>query len=124
MEKMKEIKAYVRRSRVNAVVNKLQEAGAPGITIVEVHPVGYGYEPNYFETQFSDVLKRYQHLAIVKIEVVCADRDLGRLVEVIRDENATGDRGDGWIFVSDVSEAIRIRDGRHGEKLLVAEPQP
>lgn len=60
---MKEIKAYIRRSRVNAVVNKLQDAGAPGITIVEVHPVGYGYEPNYFERRFEeDVLKRYQYL--------------------------------------------------------------
>ena len=46
---MKEIKAYVRRSEVNKIVAELQKADAPGITIVEVHPVGYGYEPNYFE---------------------------------------------------------------------------
>ena len=34
---MKEIKAYIRRSPVNAVVKKLEDAGALGITIVEVH---------------------------------------------------------------------------------------
>lgn len=46
---MKEIKVYIRRSCVNAVVKELQNAGGPGITIVEVDPVVYGYEPNYFE---------------------------------------------------------------------------
>ncbi len=41
---MKEIKAYVQRDAVNSVVDELPKAGAPGITIVETHVVGYGYE--------------------------------------------------------------------------------
>lgn len=112
---MKEIKAYVRRSRVNALATKLQEAGVPGITIVEVHPVGYGYEPNYFEPTFEkDVVKRYQYLEIVKVEVVCSDEDLETFVNVVQRECQTGDRGDGWIFISDVVDAVRIRDGLRG----------
>lgn len=112
---MKEIKAYIRRSRVNAVVRKLQDAGAPGITIVEVHPVGMGYEPNYFEPRFEeDVLKRYQYLQIVKLELVCTNSDFERFVDVIERECHTGDKGDGWIFGSEVTEAIRIRDGKRG----------
>jgi len=78
---MKEIKAYIQRSRLNAVVNKLQEARAPGITVVEVHPVGYGYEPNYFEPGFEqNVLKRYKYLEIVKLELICADNDLEKFI--------------------------------------------
>lgn len=115
---MKEIKAYVQRSRVSRVVDKLEEAGAPGITIVEIHPVGYGYEPNYFVTAFENAIKRYRHLAIVKVEVVCADRDVDRLTGVIADECRTGDPGDGMIFVSDIATAIRIRDGAAGEEAL------
>lgn len=112
---MKEIKAYIRRSRVNATVSALNEAGAPGITVVEVHPVGYGYEPNYFEPRFEqDVLKRYRYLEIVKLEVVCRERDLNKFLDVIEKECHTGGRGDGWIFVSKVTDAIRIRDGRRG----------
>lgn len=72
---MNEIKAYVRRSQVNRVVASLERAGAPGITLVEVHPVGYGYEPNYFEAQFDDAWKRYRLWQVVKLEVVCADED-------------------------------------------------
>jgi hypothetical protein len=60
---MKEIKSYIRKSPVKAVVNALQQARAPGVTVVEVHPVGYGYQPNYFEPGFEeDVLKRYKYL--------------------------------------------------------------
>lgn len=118
---MKEIKAYVRKSRVKAVVNALQEARAPGVTVVEVHPVGYGYEPNYFEPGFEqDVLKRYKYLQIVKLEVVCADPDLEHLVQVIQAECHTGERGDGMIFITDISEAVRIRTGDRGEQSLRA----
>lgn len=115
---MKEIKAYVRRSCINSLVEQLEKAGAPGITIVEVHPVGYGYEPNYFEPQFEDVFKRYRLLAIVKLEVVCAHRDVERLVQVLRKGCCTGDKGDGMIFVSEVSMAMRIRDGACGQEAL------
>lgn len=115
---MKEIKAYIRRACANKVVEKLEEAGAPGITIVEVHPVGYGYEPNYFEPQFENAFKRYEYLNVVKIEVVCADQDAEKLVGILREICCTRAKGDGMIFTSDVSQAIRIRDGACGEEAL------
>lgn len=66
---MKELKAYIRRETVPEALRRLQAAGAPGISIVEIHPVGYGYEPNYFESRFEDPYKRYSYLRIVKLEV-------------------------------------------------------
>lgn len=115
---MKEIKAFIRRDKVNQIVEELQRAGAPGITVTEVHPVGYGYEPNYFECHYTSVLNSYRHLAIVKLEVVCADADSEKLVRVVEKLSHTGKEGDGVIFVSDVADAIRIRDGERGEKVL------
>lgn len=115
---MKEIKAYVRRCCVNKIVAELEKAGAPGITIVEIHPVGYGYEPNYFEPRFEDAIRRYGYLAIVKIEVVCADKDLDRLVGVIEKEGRSGGLGDGMIFVADVCQAVRIRNGDRDDAAL------
>ena len=116
---MKEIKAYVRRDRVNQTVKELENAGAPGITVVEVHPVGYGYEPNYFESRYDcDELSRFEYLGIVRLEVVCTDEDVERLVQVVQSVSHTGSSGDGMIFVSDVTDAIRIRDGERGEKSL------
>lgn len=115
---MKEIKAYIRRDRVNQTVVQLEHAGAPGITVTEVHPVGYGYEPNYFAYSGADELTRYGYLEIVKLEVVCADQDLEKLVQVVEKTSHTGDVGDGMIFVSEVCGAVRIRDGERGQKAL------
>lgn len=115
---MKEIKAYIRRERVNQAVKALEEIGAPGITIVEIHPVGYGYEPNYFEGESMDVFERYGYLAIVKLEVVCADEQIKALVQALQEQCRTGEKGDGMIFVSEVSDAIRIRDGVRGPEAL------
>lgn len=117
---MKEIKAYIRRDRVNRTVVELKRAGAPGITVVEVHPVGYGYEPNYFEADYVDEVDRYRYLSIVRLEVVCADDDLEKLLRVVQNVSHTGNAGDGIIFVVNVADAIRIRDGQRGEKVLEA----
>lgn len=115
---MKEIKAYARRSEVNKIVTELEKSGAPGITIVAVHPVGCGYEPNYFESRFEDAFRRYGYLAIVKIEVVCADNDLHRLVGIVEREGHSGSAGDGMILVTDVCHAVRIRNGDRDQAAL------
>lgn len=119
---MKEIKAYIRRCCVNKVVDALEQAGAPGISLVEIHPVGYGYEPNYFEQRFEDAFKGYNYLQIVKVEVVCHDKDVARLAGVIERVARSGGVGDGMIFVAEVTEAIRVRDGRRGEQMLQESP--
>ena len=113
---MKEIKAYIRRDRAASAAERLGAVGARGITLVEVHAVGHGEEPNYF-VRSDDVFTRYRH-AMVKVEVVCADGDAERFVDVLCDAAHTGFRGDGLIFVSEVSDAVRIIDGSIGEKAL------
>lgn len=127
---MKEIKAYIRRSRINRVVEALQKVGAAGITVVEIHPVGYGYEWNYFDPQRDELFQafktediRERRLEIVKLEVVCADRDVDRLIKVVLDESHTGIKGDGLIFVSDICQAVRVRDFVTGEEALSEPPK-
>ena len=115
---MQEIKAYIRRSQVNQVVDKLGKAGAPGITIAEIHPVGYGYEPKYFTPPFGQMFKPFGPFEIVRLEVVCADADVEQFIQVVLEAGCTGIKGDGMIFVSEVSRAIRIRDGSSGEGIL------
>jgi len=113
---MKEIKAYIRTNVVAETVEALEEAGAPGITVVSVHPVGYGFEPNYFEHHGKDPLKPYP--SIVRLELVCKDEDLERFVQIISGNSYTGTKGDGMIFIIPVENAISIRTGVQGEKAL------
>ena len=115
---MKEIRAYIRRYDIDEVIEQLRAAGAPGVSVIEIHPVGYGYEPNAFEPHAARLVQRYRHLAVVKLEIICADNQAERLVRVIQAQCRTGGRGDGMIFVSSIAEAIRISDGARGDAAL------
>jgi nitrogen regulatory protein PII len=112
---MKEIKAYVRPDHLDQVVTSLDKAGAPGITVVEVHPVGYGFEPNYF-SEARETIKTFPR--IVKIEIICQDYQVEGLITTILDTVSTGSKGDGMIFISPIEEAIRVRDGLRGDGIL------
>lgn len=113
---MREIKAYIKTNLVEKVIQALQQAGAPGITVVEVHPVGYGFDANYF-SRTCEPTRRY--FEITKLEVVANDEDVHRFVEVIRNEAHTGSKGDGMIFVTPMEMAVKIRTGSIGENKLV-----
>jgi nitrogen regulatory protein P-II 1 len=53
-----------------------------------------------------------------KIELVVKDSDTERAIGVIVEAARTGAIGDGKIFVSPVSDAIRVRTGERGEAAL------
>ncbi|MCH9028903.1 MAG: P-II family nitrogen regulator [Bacteroidetes bacterium] len=48
---------------------------------------------------------------VVKIELVCNDSNVDKLVNVISTYGETGRSGDGWIFVSPIDKAVRIKTG-------------
>ncbi|HEX9835853.1 MAG TPA: P-II family nitrogen regulator, partial [Alphaproteobacteria bacterium] len=54
----------------------------------------------------------------VKIEVVVPDDIADQAVEAIQKTAATGNIGDGKIFVLDLGQAVRIRTGETGEAAL------
>ncbi|NOY78326.1 MAG: P-II family nitrogen regulator [Calditrichaeota bacterium] len=105
---MKEIKAYIKTNRVEDVVQALQKENVPGITVVEVHPVGYGFDANYF-SQAHETAKRY--FKITKLEVVANDEDVSTYIDIIQDRAHTGLKGDGIIFVTPIEMAVKIRTG-------------
>lgn len=108
---MKEIKAYIRSSFVDDTVKMLKEHGAPGLTVVTVHPVGYGFKSRF---SLSEAAARTKYIDISKIELVCDDDDLNKFVNTILDCAHSGTSGDGYIFVSDVVEAVKIRTLKRG----------
>ncbi len=54
----------------------------------------------------------------IKIEVVCGNDLVGKVVESIQASANTGAIGDGKIFVLDVGQAVRIRTGETDETAL------
>ncbi len=112
---MKLLKAFVRTRKVDEVIRALEEARAPGITVSRVHGVGYGYEPLAFTLAPGEIGKSAE---VAKIEVVCRDEDLDRLLGVLATVARTGDPGDGIVFVMPVEQALKIRTGGRGPETL------
>jgi len=111
---MKEIKAYIRTHFLDDTVKRLQAHGAPGLTVVTVHPVGYGFKSRFSLSEQESIDKC---IDISKIELVCDDDDLDKFVTTILDCAHTGTAGDGFIFVSNIEQAFRVKTLKKGTRL-------
>lgn len=112
---MKKIQAIVRPERLDAIKNALSDAGIRGLTVSNV--TGRGQQRTVFKSGRgasiqSDMLQR------IKIEVVIASEEAQRACDVIRGAAATGQVGDGKIFVLPVDSVVRIRTGEADEEAL------
>jgi nitrogen regulatory protein PII len=55
---------------------------------------------------------------MVKLEVICPDRDEHRLLEVVRQAACTGQPGDGVLSVTNVNRFGKIRDSAESLEAL------
>lgn len=112
---MKRIEAIIRTSRLEDVKQALEDAGMKGITCESVR--GYGRQLGQTE-HFSGSNYALNLVPKTRIEVVVPDSLLEDALAAILDSAATGEMGDGKIFVTEVIEAIRVRTGERGEAAL------
>lgn len=112
---MKEIKLYLRKERVDSVVDALRKAGIRHMTITHVQTVGSLTDPEHVRISFETGTTYTEH---AKLEFVCSEPDVDKLIQVIEATARTGDRGDGIIFVSPVDRAVKIRTGVEGRAAL------
>jgi nitrogen regulatory protein P-II 1 len=54
----------------------------------------------------------------VKLVTVVSEWNVDNVIKVIVETAATGNIGDGKIFVSDIEDAIRVRTGERGNDVL------
>lgn len=112
---MKKIEAIIKPFKLDEVKDALQEAGIQGITVVEAK--GFGRQKGHTEL-YRGAEYVVDFLPKVKLEVVVTDEQLDGAIEAIKTAAETGRIGDGKIFVSDISQAIRIRTGETGNDAL------
>jgi nitrogen regulatory protein P-II 1 len=109
---MKKIEAIIRHYKLEDVKKALTEHGVHGMTITEVRGFGRqkGHTEMYRGTEYS-----VDFVPKIKLEIVTADKDAQPVVDTIIRAAQTGQVGDGKIFVSDLSDTIRIRTAESGE---------
>ena len=112
---MKKIEAIVRHFKLEDVKNALSEQGVAGMTITEVR--GFGRQKGHTET-YRGTEYAVDFVPKVKLEIVVNDDVAQSIIDTIIKTAQTGQIGDGKIFVSELSESIRIRTGETGGEAL------
>ncbi|QAY66841.1 P-II family nitrogen regulator [Paenibacillus protaetiae] len=112
---MKHLTIIVRPERVSSVTAALQAIGVTGMTISDVR--GQGTQKGT-RTLYRGVEYQTDFIVKNKIETIISDGLYDQAVEAIIEAARTGSIGDGKIFVSEISEVIRIRTGETGEHAL------
>lgn len=108
---MKKIEAIIRPDVFPDVRRALALEGIDGLSVTEIAGCGRQegrtglFRGNVYEMEFS---------AKLKLEMVVEERLVEPVIEAILEHAATGEVGDGKIFIFPVDEAIRIRTKERG----------
>jgi nitrogen regulatory protein P-II 1 len=112
---MKKIEAIIQPFKLDEVKQALIGIGIDGMTISEVRGHGRqkGHKEVYRGQEYTvDLLPK------VRLELVISDDLVEKAVDTLAAAARTGKIGDGKIFVYDVAEAIRIRNGDRGDAAI------
>ena len=109
---MKKVEAIIRSDKLEDLKNALTSNGiAKGMTVSQV--LGFGNQRGFAEfVRGQRVVPTL--LAKVKVEIVVKDAAVDEVVSLVRDAVATGEVGDGKIFIIPIDDVIRIRTGERG----------
>jgi nitrogen regulatory protein P-II 1 len=112
---MKKVEAIVRHHKLEDVKNALSTAGVTGMTITEVR--GFGRQKGHTEV-YRGTEYTVDFVPKVKIEVVIDDGKLQAVINTVVKAAQTGQVGDGKIFVSELTDVVRIRTAETGASAL------
>ena len=113
---MREIKAVIQPFMLERVLNALElMIELPGVTLSHVQ--GWGRTRESAAEPRAEVAG-HAFAERIKLEIVVSDELAPKVVNAIRQNARTGRAGDGKIFVSDVTEVVRIRGDGPAEETL------
>ena len=112
---MKKVEDVIRPFKLDDVKEALLDEGIKGLTITEVR--GYGRQKGHTET-YRGSEYQIEFVPKMKIEVVVDDETVEKVVDAILRTAKTGQVGDGKIFISEVTDVIRIRTDESGTEAL------
>ena len=112
---MKRIEAFIRVNKLDEVKQALEDAGVFGMSVEQIR--GYGRQLGRTD-KYRGSTYAVNLLPKLKLEIVVKDDDLDLAVDAIVKASHTGEIGDGKLFVSEVSDVIRVRTGERGDAAL------
>lgn len=109
------IEVITSMNRLSSLKTALSKLGVSGMTVIQA--IGCGVQKGTFE--YEQVMhKEMELLPKQLIFVVVKDELIDKVVDTIKKELYTGHIGDGKIFITPLSNVIRVRTGEEGEDAL------
>ncbi len=112
---MKFITAIVKPFKLDEVREALTSIGVEGLTVTEVK--GFGRQKGHTEI-YRGAEYEISFVPKVRIDVAVTDKLAEPVIEAIIKAARTGNIGDGKVFVTDISQAVRIRTGEKNNDAL------
>ena len=112
---MKKVEAIIQPHKLEDVREALKNVGVDGMTISDVR--GHGRQKGHTEV-YRGQEYTVDLLPKVKVEIAVAENQVEATVKALAEAARSGKLGDGKIFISNLDDAIRIRNGDRGEGAL------
>jgi nitrogen regulatory protein P-II 1 len=112
---MKLVTAIVKPFKLDDVRQALTAVGIEGLTVTEVK--GFGRQKGHTEI-YRGAEYEVSFVPKVRIDVVVKDSLVEPVIEAIVKSARTENIGDGKVFVSEVTRAVRIRTGEQNEEAI------
>lgn len=113
---MVKVECILRPSKIAEVKDALSNLGVHGMTVSEV--IGCGFQKGHVDDMNWNTELNINLLPKIKVELVVSDDVVEEVISVIIKVAKTGEIGDGKIFTSPISNAIRIRTGERGDSAI------
>ena len=105
---MKMITAIIKPFKLDDVRKAISEVGVQGVTVTEVH--GFGRQRGHTEV-YRGAECAVEFVPRTKLGIAVVDSLADQVIEAVMHAGRTGKVGDGKIFVSELSQVVRIRTG-------------
>lgn len=112
---MKLITAVIQPHKLTDVKNSLAKVGVTKMTVSNA--MGCGQQKGYSEA-YRGVIHEVNLLKKTVIEIGVNEEYVEPTVKAIIDGARTGNIGDGKIFITELTEVIRIRTGERGSEAI------
>ncbi len=102
---MYKIEAIVRNSTFHDVKKSLDEFGISTFSAYQVQISGIHTAHKAMRSSISNYIPKS------KIELLCADKDEEKIIQIIQKSANTGEKGDGIVLSYKIDRLVKIRDG-------------
>ena len=112
---MKLVVAIIPPDRLDRALDALTDSHVHGLTVSDVR--GFGQEHDLSHPDHREfpglILKRK-----TRIEIACHDAEVEGILQAIQSVAQTGQRGDGKVWVLELTDALRLKTGERGASAL------